>query len=520
MNSRALRPINLAIAAIGGQGGGVLANWIVATAERNGFAVQATSVPGVAQRTGATIYYIEMMPPEMLSGQEPVFALNPIPGDLDIVVAAELVEAGRAIQRGFVTPDRTTLIASSHRVYSTMEKSALGDGTRDGRGILDIGTDVAKNLICFDMAQAAQRTGSVISAVLLGAVAGCACLPFSRDDFEASIRADGRSVDTNLAGFAAGFAPPGATTSSADLDLKLIDTLDEKPAASVPAKEISGQPVAPAIVELLQQLKSKIPEPSQKLAREGLRRVLDYQDIEYGNLYLHRLCSFTEWDRHDHRLCNELARYLAVRMTYEDTIRVAELKTRSARFERLRREVSALPEQSVCVTEFMRPRVEEICDTLPAWLGSSIQESATLRAGVSVFCRQGRKINTTRLPGFLLLYFLASLKRWRRGSYRFARENRQIEDWLECIKDKLHENYDLAVEITKCADLIKGYGDTRARGVANYNTIMEALDDAVLTENAANTVRTLRDAALADEEGLVFSKALADFQTTRAGVPG
>ena len=49
---------------MGGQGGGVLADWIVWLAESEGWAAQSTSVPGVAQRTGATIYYIEMAPLE------------------------------------------------------------------------------------------------------------------------------------------------------------------------------------------------------------------------------------------------------------------------------------------------------------------------------------------------------------------------------------------------------------------------------------------------------------------------
>ena len=48
----------------------------------------------------------------------------PLPGDVDIVLASELMEAGRAVQRGLVTPDRTTLIASTHRVYSIAEKTA------------------------------------------------------------------------------------------------------------------------------------------------------------------------------------------------------------------------------------------------------------------------------------------------------------------------------------------------------------------------------------------------------------
>jgi indolepyruvate ferredoxin oxidoreductase, beta subunit len=52
------RPISIAIAALGGQGGGVLADWLVAVAELQGWIAQSTSVPGVAQRTGTTVYYV------------------------------------------------------------------------------------------------------------------------------------------------------------------------------------------------------------------------------------------------------------------------------------------------------------------------------------------------------------------------------------------------------------------------------------------------------------------------------
>ena len=94
----------------------MLADWIVDLGEHNGWLAQATSVPGVAQRTGATIYYVELFPTDAARGAEPVLALMPMPGDVDIVLASELMEAARAVQRGLVTPDRTTLIASTHRV--------------------------------------------------------------------------------------------------------------------------------------------------------------------------------------------------------------------------------------------------------------------------------------------------------------------------------------------------------------------------------------------------------------------
>ena len=109
-NDSAQAILKLAIMAVGGQGGGVLTNWVEAVARAEGRAVQATSVAGVAQRTGATIYYIEIGPQGI---DAPIFSLAPAGGDVDVLVAAEWMEAGRAIQRGFVTPDLLARDASA-----------------------------------------------------------------------------------------------------------------------------------------------------------------------------------------------------------------------------------------------------------------------------------------------------------------------------------------------------------------------------------------------------------------------
>ena len=177
------RRIKIAVLAMGGQGGGVLADWIVALAEAEGWAAQSTSVPGVAQRTGATIYYIEMAPPR--NGARPVLALMPTPGDVDIVMAAELMEAGRSVLRGLVTPDRTTLIASTHRAFAVAEKEAPGDGVRDPAVVSIAAEFAARRVVAFDMEKLAKANGSIISAAMFGALAATASLPFPRAAFEA-----------------------------------------------------------------------------------------------------------------------------------------------------------------------------------------------------------------------------------------------------------------------------------------------------------------------------------------------
>src|SRR5580693_4707063 len=157
--SEASRAITVAILAMGGEGGGVLADWLLDLAEHSGYLAQTTSVPGVAQRTGSTIYYIEMFPEAAAraAGKEPVLALMPVPGEVDVVIASELMEAGRAVQRGLVTADRTTLIASTHRVYSMTEKTAISDGRVDAGKLLASGAG-AKKFVSADFAKIADET--------------------------------------------------------------------------------------------------------------------------------------------------------------------------------------------------------------------------------------------------------------------------------------------------------------------------------------------------------------------------
>src|SRR5258706_10743656 len=200
------RPITILIAALGGEGGGVMADWLMEAATAAGLPAQATSIPGVAQRTGATTYYLEIFPFEKskLNGREPVLSLTPSPGNVDIMVASELVEAGRAMQNGYVSPERTTLIASTHRIYATVEKMQMADGRFDSDKVLAAGRELARQAVMFDMRKLAQESGTVINAVLFGAMAGSGKLPLAREACEAAIRKAGRGAEASLRGFAAG----------------------------------------------------------------------------------------------------------------------------------------------------------------------------------------------------------------------------------------------------------------------------------------------------------------------------
>ena len=196
----------LLIAALGGEGGGVLADWIIAAAALTGLPVQSTSIPGVAQRTGATTYYLEIHdePLAALGGRQLVLALTPTPGDVDVVVASELLEAGRAMQNGFIT-ERTTLIASTSRVYAIGERTAMADERFDGERILAAAGKLPRQAILFDAAALGRERDAPLNAVLFGVLIASGALPLDHSTAEAAIRRTQKAVDSNLRGFAVGF---------------------------------------------------------------------------------------------------------------------------------------------------------------------------------------------------------------------------------------------------------------------------------------------------------------------------
>jgi len=494
----------LAIAALGGQGGAVLTGWLIEIAEANAYLVQATSVPGVAQRTGATLYYLEFFARQSVNpdGREPVMALMPVAGDVDCVVAAELVEAGRSMARGLVTPERTTLIASSHREFTIGERSAMGRSVATEGELIDIARVQARKFILFDMAAMAAKHDSVISAVLLGAIAGSAVLPFRKDAFQSAIRRSGLAVKTNLAAFEDAY-----NSASAGVVAMPASTAARKLSSDIPE-----QARTPALGDLLTRLR-QLPPSVQPLALEGVRRLIDYQDPLYAKLYLQRLARVVElataaagtmgaWS-----LAEATARALALWMSFEDTIRVADLKTRAARAAGVRDEVRAAPGQLLDVTEFMKPRVSEITGTLPAGLGKRLQRSAAAAKFLARFT-DGRRVRSTTITGFLTLRTVARLKRWRRGTLRYKIENARIERWLAHIAEVSAKNPALAVEVARAQRLVKGYGDTHERGWRNFSSLMGQLAALQNRADGASVLASLQAAALADDEGAALAREL------------
>jgi indolepyruvate ferredoxin oxidoreductase beta subunit len=471
------QPITILLAGLGGEGGGVLAEWLVELAIRGGHPAQATSIPGVAQRTGATTYYVEISPQSLaqLGGRVPIMSLAPVPGCVDLMVASELLEAVRAIQNGFVSPERTTLVTSSQRTLTTFEKLAPGDGRFDSERLLQVAGSNSRQLAAFDVGAATREAGTVPSAVLCGAIAASGVLPFDRTAFEDVIHASERGVAASLRGFALGFERCGAVTGVS------------------PTPSFSAEPDLIAL---------------------GHARVVEFQDATYGELYVQRVERLRAAERladpqgrQGGELAREGARFLALWMAFDDVVRVADLKSRASRFDRVRREAGAKAGEVMRIADHFKPGVTEFSGLLPQSLAQRLQawESRRRRDGKSPLA----KLRADSISGFLALRLLASLRWLRRRGQRYAEEQALIEHWLAVVESAAANSWETAFELALCARLIKGYGATNERAKENFKLIMNHW-----TSTDAGTIRRAREAALADDSGSALDAAM-----TQAGAP-
>src|SRR5262249_50454479 len=292
--------------------------------------------------------------------------------------------------------------------------------------------------------------GAMVNAVMLGAIAGAQALPIPTEAFEAAIRADGKAVDANLRGFRAGYDAAAA-------------------GSRLPAEPQKRQRAPSATTADLENEIVGIPPAARAVMTEGVRRLAEYQDRAYARLYLDRLMPIREADAQagaGGRLLAATARQLALRMSYEDVIRVAQAKIDPVRLARIMREHAVTPKQILTVTEFLKPGVDELCSILPTWLARAVLSLARR------YCTLGRAhygmaVNSRSVSGHLRFALLASLGRFRRGTYRFRQEQDAIEAWLRLIVGAATHSGEFAIEIAECAGLIKGYCDTHRPGSAN-----------------------------------------------------
>ena len=523
------QPISILLCALGGEGGGVLADWLVDAARHGGLAAQATSIPGVAQRTGATTYYLEIFPTPVseLGGRRPVFGLNPLPGRLDLLVSSELLETARQISLGLCSPDRTLLISASNRALTTHEKMQMGDGRMDDAVLLQLLQQHSHASHVLDMVALTRQAGTVVSAVMLGCIAASKLLPLRREDFEFAVH-EGKakerqsaSQQASLRGFALAWdAMQAQSTQSKFVDAVLTNTL------TIP--NVTSEQIA----KLSPELAATFPSDMHEMLGLGVARLMDYQGARYVSLYIQRLREVLASEQRNGTdgactVTKETARWLALWMAFDDIVRVADLKSRASRWQRVRMEVKAKTDDVLKVYDHFKPGVPEFAALLPKVFALPLlrwdrQRSAS---GLSPLALP-IKVGTHSVIGMVMLRVLASFKWLRVLGNRYAEEQAMIDAWLKALVRGAQEDVNLGLALAQCGQLIKGYGTTNERGRDNLLHILRHLaphdvsvdssaqnaetsrDTQEYLQKRINAINDARHAALRDAGGMALDQAL------------
>ncbi len=499
-------PITLLICALGGEGGGVLSEWLMDTARACGFAAQSTSIPGVAQRTGATTYYVEVFPVRLseLGGKRPVLSLYPVPGNLDALVSSELLETTRQIGNSMSAATRTRVISASNRSFTTQERMQMSDGRTDSATLLEIVRTHSREHHVFDMGEMARTSGTIVSAVMLGAIAGSGLFPFPRAAYEATIRTGGKGTEASLRGFASGFEVLQSQLGQTRQLQQLLSD-EEEPSSATPTLATDVATLFPPQVHVLLAL--------------GHARLLDYQGPAYAARYIERLQQVLQAERaadpaaaHHYAITLEMARWLALWMAFDDIVRVADLKSRAQRWARVKGEVKLGDDDLLQVYDHFKPGVPEFAALLPRGLANRLTQwdRARINRGKDPWALP-LKIGTHSVLGMLALRTLASFKWLRPLGSRFHTEQSLIDQWLASVVAGMRAHWQTGYELAQCGRLIKGYGSTNERGKDNLLHIMEHLaksQNFASQEERALAIAAARNAALADDAGQALDRTL------------
>ncbi|EYC50515.1 indolepyruvate oxidoreductase [Hylemonella gracilis str. Niagara R] len=507
------QPISLLLCALGGEGGGVLTEWLVGTARHAGYPVQATSIPGVAQRTGATTYYLEVFPTlqSELKGLRPVLGLYPMPGRLDALVSSELLETVRQLSLGHASRDRTLVISSTARTLTTAEKMQLGDGRRDTARLAQLIAAHSQTHHLIDMAELTRQAGTVVSAVLLGCIAASGLLPMKRADYEQVIGGVGSMALASLRGFALGFEAVSAQRQQVNY---ISQVLSAPPA---PSPDVAA--AAQAVPAPPTDVAARFPSTLHALITLGCARLTEYQNTAYARRYIDRLQAVLEAERQSDpqgrrgwAVTREMARWLALWMAFDDIVRVADLKSRASRWQRVIGEVKAEDEDLLKLYDHFKPGVPEFAALLPQRLAQRLLawDRSRMLAGKTPWALP-LKIGTHTVTGMLALRLLARLRWLRPHGSRFITEQALIDEWLTAVTQQTAHHWDSGFEIAQCGRLIKGYGSTNERGKDNLLHVVRHLAAAPHFADGtarAAAIAAARLAALSDDAGQALDQTL------------
>jgi hypothetical protein len=255
-------------------------------------------------------------------------------------------------------------------------------------------------------------------------------------------------------------------------------------------------------------LPADLPAGAAAVVSEGIHLLMDYQGPGYAQLYVDRLRRFVGRQGVDDAMIGEIARLMAMRMSYDDPIRIAQMKLGEYA------EAPGVPgiPSSDDVRQF---RLDELVGALPATVAEPVLD--TLEYVGWVHKPVSIRFSTANKWGLRRLKIEAALRRWRLFSVRYGNERAWVERWLHMIDRSLTKQPAAAPEILQTATMVQGYGDAYRQGLADWHLIIDGLakptfDGVLPLADLAGAVAEARAAALPDPRQAALKRRIAEIR--------
>jgi hypothetical protein len=253
-----------------------------------------------------------------------------------------------------------------------------------------------------------------------------------------------------------------------------------------------------------------LPESIAPVASNAISTLITYQGVAYAKLYVERLKRFVGRRGVDEAMLGEIARLMAMRMCYEDAIRIAQLKLL---------ELEAEPD-TPRADDVRKLRLDEMVETLPTMIAELLLDLLD-RIGW-VHRRVSIRFSTANRFSIRRLKIEAALRRWRRYSIRYSKERMWVERWLHMIDRALTKQPAAAPNMIETATMVQGYGDTYRHGLADWHMIIDGLakptfDGVLALPDLAGAIAEARAAALPDPRQAALKRKIAEIRARVSG---
>ena len=246
-----------------------------------------------------------------------------------------------------------------------------------------------------------------------------------------------------------------------------------------------------------------LPDGLAAMVDQCIRLLVDYQGTGYAELYVHRLGRFVGRAGIDTAMLGEIAQLMAMRMSYQDPIRIAQSKL-------VEHETQGEPSG-----DRRKFRIDELVGALPAVVAEPVLDVLEwvdwTHAPVSI------RFSAASRWGIRRLKIEAALKRWRLFSVRYAKERVWVERWLHMIDRSLTRQPQATVAIIQTATMIQGYGSLYRHGLADWHVIIDGLvkptfDGALPLSDLAGAIAEARAAVMPDARQIALKRKIAEIR--------